>query len=41
VRERDPALVKLLLPSGLLGVGIGTLLFRLLSPQAVAVWWGH
>ncbi len=35
-RERDPALVKLLLPSGLLGVGVGALLFRLLSPQAVA-----
>ncbi|MBE0549685.1 MAG: sulfite exporter TauE/SafE family protein [Rubrivivax sp.] len=35
-RERDPALVKLLLPFGLLGVVIGALLFGVLSTQAVA-----
>ena len=35
-RERDPALVRLLLPWGLLGVLAGTLLFRALTAQAVA-----
>lgn len=35
-RERDPALVRLLVPFGLLGIGIGTLLFGVLSAQAVA-----
>ena len=35
-RERDPALVKLLLPFGLLGVVVGALLFGALSSQAVA-----
>lgn len=35
-RERDPALVRLLVPSGLLGIGVGTLLFGLLSAKAVA-----
>ena len=35
-RERDAALVKLLLPFGLLGVVVGALLFGALSSQAVA-----
>ena len=35
-RDRDPALVRLLVPSGLLGVGIGSLLFGVLSAKAVA-----
>jgi hypothetical protein len=35
-RERDPALVRLLLPFGLLGVGVGALLFGVLSARAVA-----
>lgn len=36
VRQRDRALIRLLLPAGLLGVLIGTLLFGVLSAQAVA-----
>ena len=35
-RERDRALLRRLLPAGVVGVGVGTLLFGLLSPQAVA-----
>ena len=35
-RERDPLLLRQLLPAGLLGVGIGTLLFGVLSSRAVA-----
>lgn len=35
-RDRDPALVRLLLPAGLAGTVIGTLVFGLLSAQAVA-----
>ena len=35
-RERDPALVRLLLPAGLVGIGIGWALFGLLSTQAVS-----
>lgn len=35
-RERDPALVRLLLPWGLLGVLVGTLLFGMLTAKAVA-----
>jgi uncharacterized protein len=35
-KERDPALLRQLLPAGLLGTVVGTLLFGLLSPQRVA-----
>lgn len=35
-RARDPALVRLLLPFGLLGIVVGTLLFGLLPARAVA-----
>ena len=35
-RDRDPALVRRLLPWGVLGVGLGTLLFGVLSAKAVA-----
>ncbi|MCU0921067.1 MAG: sulfite exporter TauE/SafE family protein [Burkholderiaceae bacterium] len=35
-RERDRALLRWMLPAGLLGVGIGTLLFGLLSGKTVA-----
>ncbi|HSM22514.1 MAG TPA: sulfite exporter TauE/SafE family protein, partial [Rubrivivax sp.] len=35
-RERDPALVRLLVPFGLLGIVVGTLLFGVLSAKAVA-----
>jgi uncharacterized membrane protein YfcA len=35
-RERDSALLRLLVPAGLLGTVVGTLLFGLLSAQAVA-----
>ena len=35
-RDRDPALVRLLVPFGLLGVVVGTLLFGVLSAKAVA-----
>lgn len=36
VRQRDKALIRLLLPAGLLGVLVGTLLFGVLSAQTVA-----
>jgi len=36
VRERDRGLVKLLLPAGLIGTVVGTVLFRQLSPGTVA-----
>lgn len=35
-RDRDGALVRRLLPWGVLGIGVGTLLFGLLSSKAVA-----
>lgn len=35
-RDRDPALVRLLVPFGLLGIVVGTLLFGVLSAKAVA-----
>ncbi|MFZ2649219.1 MAG: sulfite exporter TauE/SafE family protein [Burkholderiaceae bacterium] len=35
-RERDAALLKLLLPAGLLGTALGTLLFGVLSAKTVA-----
>ena len=35
-RERDPALVRLTVPAGLLGIGLGTLMFGVLPAQAVA-----
>jgi len=35
-RDRDPALVRLLLPWGLLGVVVGALLFGMLTAKAVA-----
>jgi len=35
-RERDPALVRALVPSGLVGIAIGTLCFGLLSTKAVS-----
>ncbi len=35
-RERDPVLLRQLLPAGLLGVGVGTLLFGVMSTRAVA-----
>lgn len=35
-RERDPRLVRLLVPAGLLGTAVGWLLFGLLSSKAVA-----
>ena len=35
-RERDPHLLRLLLPAGLLGVAVGTLLFGVLSAKTVA-----
>lgn len=34
-RERDPALVRLLLPAGLAGIVVGWLLFGVLSPKTV------
>jgi uncharacterized membrane protein YfcA len=36
VRQRDKALIRLLLPAGLLGVLVGALLFGVLSAQTVA-----
>ena len=36
VRQRDQALIRLLLPAGLLGVLVGALLFGVLSAQTVA-----
>ena len=35
-RQRDPALLRLLLPAGLLGTLVGTLLFGVFTPDAVA-----
>ncbi|CAD5372385.1 putative membrane transporter protein [Rubrivivax sp. A210] len=35
-RQRDPALVRALVPSGLLGIALGTLCFGLLSIKAVS-----
>ena len=35
-RERDPVLMRLLMPAGLLGVAVGTLLFGVLSAKTVA-----
>lgn len=35
-RSRDPALVRLLVPPGLLGIALGALLFGVLAPQTVA-----
>ncbi len=35
-RERSPQLVRLLVPPGLAGIGVGWLLFGLLSPAAVS-----
>jgi uncharacterized membrane protein YfcA len=35
-RERDPALIRLLVPAGLVGTVLGTLLFRALPPPVVA-----
>ena len=35
-RERDAALLRQLLPAGLLGVGLGTVLFGVLSTRTVA-----
>lgn len=35
-RHRDPALVRLLLPAGLVGIAVGWALFGLLSPSTVA-----
>ncbi len=35
-RERDPVLVRALVPSGLVGIAIGTLCFGLLSTKAVS-----
>lgn len=35
-RERDPALLRLLLPAGLIGTLVGTLLFGRLSPATLA-----
>ncbi len=35
-RERDPSLLRLLLPAALLGVVLGALLFRYLSPKTVS-----
>ncbi len=35
-RQRDPALVRLLVPFGLLGIGLGTLMFGLLPADALA-----
>ncbi len=35
-RERDPALLRLFLPAGLVGVAIGTLLFGVLSAKTVS-----
>lgn len=35
-RHRDPALLKLLLPGGLVGIGVGWALFGWLSPTTVA-----
>ena len=35
-RERDPVLIRLLMPAGLLGVAVGTLLFGVLSAKTVA-----
>jgi uncharacterized protein len=35
-RERDPALLKLLLPAGLIGTGVGTLLFGVFATSTVS-----
>jgi uncharacterized membrane protein YfcA len=35
-RDRDRALMRLLLPAGLVGVAVGSLLFGMLSPKTVA-----
>jgi uncharacterized protein len=35
-RERDPALVRVLMPAGLLGIVIGWLMFGVLQPRTVA-----
>jgi hypothetical protein len=35
-RSRDPRLVRLLVPAGLVGIALGALLFGLLPPKAVA-----
>ena len=35
-RQRDPALLRLLLPAGLLGTLVGTLLFGVVAPDTVA-----
>jgi uncharacterized protein len=35
-RERDPALVRLLLPAGLVGILIGALLFGVMAPKTVS-----
>jgi uncharacterized protein len=35
-RERDPALLKLLLPAGMIGTGVGTLLFGVFTTAAVS-----
>ncbi len=35
-REYDVAMLRFILPFGLLGIGVGTLLFKLLSPHMVA-----
>ena len=35
-RSRDPALVRLLVPAGLVGIGLGALLFGALPPKVVA-----
>jgi uncharacterized membrane protein YfcA len=35
-RERDPALLRRLLPAGLVGIGVGTLLFGVFSSAAAA-----
>ena len=35
-RERDPGLMRLLMPAGLLGVAVGTVLFGVLSAKTVA-----
>ncbi len=35
-QARDPELLRLLLPAGLIGTGVGTLLFGVLAPKTVA-----
>lgn len=40
IRERDRALLRLLLPSGLAGIVVGFFLFGVLSPQAVSAFLG-